>query len=259
MAGSPVVLSRAGPITIITIDRPARLNALDHAARLAMAEAFDAFAADPDQWVAIVTATGDRAFSAGLDLTELGGTLPDMPSSGFGGLTDRLDLTKPVIAAVNGLAAGGGFELALACDIVIAAEHAWFALPEPDVGLAALAGGLIRLSRALGEKRATEIALTRRRVAAAEALALGLVTAVVPIANLHDAALTLARQLCTAGPLAMRATKQVLQRSLGTPLTEAIRDQWTYPAVTELLASAEPAQGALAFAEKRRPDWSGRE
>ena len=254
----PVLVSRAGPVTTITIDRPERMNALDYAARVAMAEAFDAFAADPSQWVAIVTASGDRAFSAGLDLKELGaaaGNMPEMPPSGFGGLTDRMDLAKPVIAAVNGLAAGGGFELALACDIVVAADHAWFALPEPDVGLAALAGGLVRLARAVGEKRATEIALTRRRIPAAEALVLGLVTDVVAASDLQETARALARQLCAAGPLAQRATKQIIQRSLGTTLAEAMRAQWSYPAVEALLASSEPAEGARAFVEKRSADW----
>ncbi|HEY0106242.1 MAG TPA: enoyl-CoA hydratase-related protein, partial [Rhizomicrobium sp.] len=153
-------VEREGRLTIVTLNRPEVMNALHAPAHAELAQVFDDFAADPDAWVAIVTGAGERAFSAGNDLkvTAAGGgsagtVLPRHPS-GFGGLASRFDLDKPLIAAVNGIAMGGGFEIALACDIILAADGAVFALPEPRVGLAALAGGLHRLPRVIGAKRA---------------------------------------------------------------------------------------------------------
>ncbi len=142
-------------------ERPEVLNALHAEAHEELDKVFNDFAADPEQWVAIVTGAGERAFSAGNDLkvTAAGGRKP-WPASGFAGLTQRFDLDKPVIAAVNGIAFGGGFEIALACDIIIAADTAVFALPEPRVGLAALAGGLHRLPREIGAKQALGMILT---------------------------------------------------------------------------------------------------
>src|SRR5579859_7291729 len=165
-------VERDGRITLITLNRPQVLNALHPPAHLELAAIFDEFSADPTQWVAILTGSGKRAFCAGSDLkvppasdTRVQGLAP---GAGFGGLTARFDLNKPVIAAVNGLAMGGGFELALACDLIVAAENATFALPEPKVGLAALAGGLLRLPRQIGLKQAMGLILTGRRVSAAE-------------------------------------------------------------------------------------------
>src|SRR6201996_3637812 len=178
-------VEREGRLTIVTLNRPEVMNALHAPAHAELAEVFDAFAADPEQWVAIVTGAGEKAFSAGNDLkvTAAGGgsagtVLPRHPS-GFGGLVSRFDLDKPLIAAVNGIAMGGGFEIALACDIVVAAETATFALPEPRVGLAALAGGLHRLPRTIGDKRALGMILTGRRVSAKEGQTLGFVNDVV--------------------------------------------------------------------------------
>src|SRR6185295_12906210 len=147
-----------------------------------LGDVFDNFAADPDQWVAIITGAGERAFSAGNDLkvTAAGGPRGSTHPSGFGGVVSRFDLDKPLIAAVNGIAMGGGFEIALACDLIIAADTAIFALPEPRVGLAALAGGLHRLPREIGTKRALGMILTGRRVSAAEGKSLGFVNDVVP-------------------------------------------------------------------------------
>ena len=176
MAYEFVRVTRDGPITTITINRPEVMNALHSDAHFELAEVFDAFAADKDQWVGIVTGAGERAFSAGNDLKHqaTGGKMGS-PPSGFAGLTSRFDLNKPLIAAVNGVAMGGGFEIALACDIIIASETAVFALPEPRVGLAALAGGLHRLPRQIGLKRAMSMILTGRRVPAAEGKELGFV------------------------------------------------------------------------------------
>ena len=142
MAYEFVRVDREGPVTIVTLNRPEVMNALHSPAHFELDEVFNDFANDPEQWVAIVTGAGDRAFSAGNDLKhQAGGGKMESPPSGFAGLTSRFDLSKPLIAAVNGVAMGGGFEIALACDIILASEAAVFALPEPRVGLAALAGG----------------------------------------------------------------------------------------------------------------------
>src|SRR3546814_501275 len=154
-----------------------------------LAKIFDNLAADPELWGAIITVAGDRAFSAGNDLRwQAEGNKIEVPPSGFAGLTARYDLNKPVIAAVNGVAMGGGFEIALACDLIIASDKALFALPEPRDGLAALAGGLHRLPRQIGTKQAMGMILTGRRVDAAEGKELGFVNEVVPAAELLDAA-----------------------------------------------------------------------
>ncbi|MFN9925817.1 MAG: enoyl-CoA hydratase-related protein, partial [Phenylobacterium sp.] len=167
MAYQYIKVDREGPVTIFTLNRPEVMNALHSPAHFEMHEALDAFAADPEQWVGIVTGAGERAFSAGNDLKhQASGGKMGNPASGFAGLTSRFDLAKPLIAAVNGVAMGGGFEIALACDIIIASDQAVFSLPEPRVGLAALAGGLHRLPRAIGTKRAMAMILTARRVSA---------------------------------------------------------------------------------------------
>ncbi|MBX3707519.1 MAG: enoyl-CoA hydratase/isomerase family protein, partial [Pseudomonadales bacterium] len=166
-------------ILTVTLERPERLNALHPPANAELGRVFDDFAADDDLWVAIITGRG-RGFSAGNDLRYQaeGGERVPMPR-GFGGLTSRFDLTKPVLAAVNGVAMGGGFEIALACDLIIASDQATFALPEPKVGLAALAGGLNRLPRQIGVKRALGMILTGRHVSAREGYELGFVNEVV--------------------------------------------------------------------------------
>ncbi|MEC8792955.1 MAG: enoyl-CoA hydratase-related protein, partial [Pseudomonadota bacterium] len=172
---------RDGHVLTITINRPERMNALHSPAHYEMDALFNEFESDPDLWVAILTGAGERAFSAGNDLRwQAEGGTRDRPASGFGGLTSRFDRTKPLIAAVNGVAMGGGFEMALACDVIIAAENARFALPEPRVGLAALAGGLHRLPRMIPLKRAMGMILTGRHVPAPEGMELGFVTELVP-------------------------------------------------------------------------------
>src|SRR5580698_8697866 len=182
-------VERDGRLTIVTLNRPQVMNALHAPAHAELAEVFDAFAADPEQWVAIVTGAGDRAFSAGNDLKHqaTGGKMGS-PPSGFAGLTSRYDLTKPVIAAVTAVAMRGGFEIALACDLIIASDKAVFALPEPKVGLAALAGGVHRLPRTIGLKRAMGMILTARRVSAKEGLELGFVNEVAAPGDLMAAA-----------------------------------------------------------------------
>src|SRR6187455_1961399 len=158
-----------GRVRIVTINRPEVMNALHSEAHWELDGVWNEFAADPELWVGIITGAGARAFSAGNDLkVQAAGRRGPRPRTGFAGLTSRFDLTKPLIAAVNGVAMGGGFEIALACDVIVASENAVFALPEPRVGLAALAGGLHRLPRAIGVKRAMAMILTARRVSAHE-------------------------------------------------------------------------------------------
>ncbi|MCA6296456.1 MAG: enoyl-CoA hydratase/isomerase family protein [Phenylobacterium sp.] len=260
MAYEHIRVDREGHVTIITLNRPDVMNALHSPAHFEMHEALDAFAADPEQWVGIITGAGERAFSAGNDLKHqaTGGEMRS-PPTGFAGLTSRFDLNKPLIAAVNGVAMGGGFEIALACDIIVAAEGAVFALPEPRVGLAALAGGLHRLPRAIGVKRAMGMILTGRRVSAAEGAELGFVNEVVPAAELMAAARRWAGQIAELSPMSVRASKEAVFKGLDEPTLEAaIKGQNRYPAVSALFTSEDFVEGPLAFSQKRAPNWKGR-
>ncbi|RAK58436.1 enoyl-CoA hydratase [Phenylobacterium hankyongense] len=260
MAYEFIQVEREGPVTTVTLNRPEVMNALHSPAHFELADAFDAFAADPEQWVAIVTGAGERAFSAGNDLKhQAGGGKMESPPSGFAGLTSRFDLTKPLIAAVNGVAMGGGFEIALACDLIIAADTATFALPEPRVGLAALAGGLHRLPRQIGTKRALSMILTGRRVTAAEGRELGFVAEVVPAAELMAAARRWAAQIVELSPMSVRASKEAVYKGLDEPTLEAaIKGQNRYPAVAALFRSEDFVEGPMAFSQKRPPQWKGR-
>jgi crotonobetainyl-CoA hydratase len=255
-----VRIVREDKLTLITLDRPEVLNALHPPAHHELAEVFDWFASDPEQWVAIITGCGERAFCAGNDLKYRSsvGRQP-MPASGFAGLTSRFDLDKPVIAAVNGLALGGGFELALACDIVIADEQAQFGLPEVGVGLAALAGGLHRLPLQVGLKAAMGIALTGRRLTASELHRLGGVNEVMPAGKALTGARRWAEEILRAAPLAVRATKQAMLHGPGQiNLKDAMANQETLPAVLAMRASEDAIEGPNAFAEKRLPQWRAR-
>ena len=250
-------IDKSDHIMTVTLNRPNRLNALHPPANVELGEVFDDFAADDDMWVAIITGAG-RGFSAGNDLRYQaeGGKRMPIPK-GFAGLTSRFDLLKPVIAAVNGVSMGGGFEIALACDLIIASEKALFALPEPKVGLAALAGGLNRLPRQIGAKRALGMILTGRHVSAEEGKELGFVNAVVPHKKLMDEARDWANQICQCAPLSIRASKDVVYRSLSTAsLEESIRA--SYDSVKAMAKSEDFIEGPKAFAEKRPPNWQGR-
>lgn len=249
---------RDGKVLTVTIERPERMNALHPPANHELAKTFDEFAADPDLWVAIITGAGDRAFSAGNDLkyqAEVGRV--EIPSTGFAGLTSRFDLIKPVIAAVGGVAMGGGFEIALACDLIVASENAVFALPEPRVGLLAGAGGVHRLPRQIGLKRAMGMILTGRRVSAAEGLQLGFVNDVVPAGELMAAARRWAEMILECAPLSVRASKQCVLDGIDIPgLEKAMTAQ--YEEVDTLFRSEDFVEGPRAFAEKRPPQWKGR-
>ncbi|HIF91681.1 MAG TPA: enoyl-CoA hydratase [Myxococcales bacterium] len=249
-----------GQIFTVTINRPERMNALHWKANAELATVFDEFDSNPDLWVAIITGAGDRAFSAGNDLKyqaqEAGGELNTGPETGFAGLTARYDCLKPIIAAVNGVAMGGGFEIALACDLIIASDKAIFALPEPRVGLAALAGGIHRLPRVIGLKRAMGMMLTGRRVGAEEGERLGFVNEVTAPDDLMAAARRWADQIVECAPLSVRATKQAALAGLKHGLIEDAMAEH-YPAIRELFKSEDFVEGPLAFAEKRPPQWKG--
>jgi enoyl-CoA hydratase/carnithine racemase len=257
-------VAREGRLTIVTLNRPEVMNALHADAHYELGKVFDDFAADPEQWVGIVTGAGERAFSAGNDLKVTaagGGSSRSLgPSSGgFAGLTSRFDLEKPLIAAVNGIAMGGGFEIALACDIILASETAVFALPEPRVGLAALAGGLHRLPREIGTKRAMGMILTGRRVSAAEGKELGFVNEVVAPGELMTRARALAGEIMALSPMSIRASKQAVYQGLTEPSVEAaLKNQNGYPAIAAMYRSEDLREGPKAFAEKRPPQWKGK-
>jgi enoyl-CoA hydratase/carnithine racemase len=250
---------REGALTIITIERPEVMNSLHPPANAELAAVFDDFVADPEQWVAIITGAGDRAFSAGNDLKyqASGGDMSGQPKAGFGGLTSRYDNPKPVIAAVNGVAMGGGFEIALACDLIVASENAVFALPEPRVGLAALAGGIHRLPREIGMKQAMGMLLTGRRVPAEEGRTLGFVNDVVPAGEALEGAKAWAKQILECAPLSVRGSKQAAMEGMGAAsLEDAIRGK--YEQIQAMYKSADFVEGPRAFAEKRAPDWQGK-
>src|SRR5437868_9885320 len=252
-------VTRKGPITIVTLSRPEVYNALHTDAHNELHEVFNDFAADPDQWVAIVTGAGDKAFCAGNDLKwQAAGGKRGWDKGGFGGLTARFDCDKPIIAAVNGVAMGGGFEIALACDLIIASDNATFALPEPHVGLAALAGGLQRLPRQIGLKRAMGMILTARHVIAKEGFELGFVNEVVPLNQLMETAERWAETIAKNSPMSIRASKQAIQKGLAVSLEQAMAEQREYPAVKAMAASQDYIEGPKAFSEKRPPKWLGR-
>ena len=242
----------------VVLNRPEVLNALHPPAHAELNRVFDAFAADTELWIAVVRGAGERAFCAGSDLkvrAKTGGV--EFPAGGFAGITHRFDLDKPVVAGVNGFALGGGLEIVLACDIVIAADHAEFGFPEPLVGLVAASGGVHRLVRQIPLKQAMDLLLTGRRISAAEALRLGIVSEVVRADQLDKTVDRRVDEILRCAPLSVRATKQIAQRSLDhASLADALNAD--YPAVAAMLASEDAQEGQEAFVEKREPKWRGR-
>jgi enoyl-CoA hydratase/carnithine racemase len=251
-------VERDGHVLIVTLERPERMNALHSPAHFELDQVWNDFEADPDLWIGILTGAGERAFSAGNDLKfQAEGGTREKPASGFGGLASRFNRTKPIIAAVNGVAMGGGFELALACDVIIAAENARFALPEPRVGLAALAGGLHRLPRMIPQKQAMGMILTGRHVPAAEGYELGFVTQLVAEGEALNAAKAFAAQVEECSPVSIRTSLDVVREGLKHASVEDAM-QAEYESVKVLWGSEDMVEGPLAFAQKRKPQWKGR-
>jgi crotonobetainyl-CoA hydratase len=250
-----------GQVLVITLDRP-KANAIDVPTSRALYAAFDRLRSEPGLRVAVLTGAGDRFFSAGWDLKAAAGgeeIEADHGPGGFAGLTEFFDIGKPVIAAVNGLALGGGFELVLAADLVVAAEHAEFALTEVRLGLVPDAGGLLRLPSRLPRPIALECLLTGRRISAAEAARWGLVNQVVRAERLMQAALELARAICASAPLSVAAALEVLRATEGAGLADGYRimRSGALPAYQRMLDSDDAREGVRAFAERRPPRWAG--
>jgi enoyl-CoA hydratase len=242
-------IERRGTLTIVTIDRPEVRNAIDPETMAGLVAAFLEAERDPEVRAVILTGAGDRAFCAGMDLKAFAeGSVPVGDGPGLEFFTDRL-YPKPVIAAVNGAAVGGGFELAMACDLIVAADHTRFGLPEIRRGMVA-AGGGTRLPRRIPLAIALEMGLTGEYIGAERALALGLVNRVVPAGDLLDSAVELAGMAARNAPLALAVTKKLMLAEAEGASLEAIAAE-----SKAVFASADAMEGARAFAEKREPRW----
>ncbi len=253
-----ITTEKRGNILLVTMNRPEVYNAVHAEMHQEMSDCWDAFAADPDLWVAVLTGAGDKAFTAGNDLkATASGSKKGLPPSGFAGLSSRFDLEKPIIAAVNGFAMGGGFETALSCDIILASENAKFALPEVKVGFFASASGVQRLSRYIGRLAAQEMMITGRTILADEALRLGCVNEVVPHDTLMDRAMALAEQICTVSPSSVKATKRILN---SMAVADGLPESLEYSRVVQgdLAKTEDFKEGVQAFVEKRKPNWVNR-
>jgi len=250
-------------VTTITIDRPEVMNCVNPVVSREMSTVINSFDEDPDQWICVITGTGDRAFSAGNDLKwQASHTKEEMAEAskgikgGFGGITSRFDCFKPFIAAVNGLALGGGFEIALACDIIIAAEDAYFGLPEPRVGLWPGAGGVYRLSRQIPYHAAMSVVIAQRNLTAQQALAYGVVNEVVPREDLMKTVDQYIEDILVGSPLSVRACKEAAIKGAHMSLEEAMAAR--LPGQIALGSSQDAIEGPLAFSEKRKPKWTGK-
>lgn len=260
-----VLFEQRGHVAYITLNRPQVLNALDLRTHEELAAVWDRFEQDPTIWIGVLSGAGERAFSVGQDLKELvartdaGESASSFGSKGRPGwprLTERFGLTKPIVARVNGLALGGGFELALACDIVVAAADAEFALPEARLGLIAGAGGVFRLSRQLPLRTALGYLLTGRRIGAARAFELGLINEVARPGDLDACVQSWVDDLLACAPLSLRAIKEAALASGTLPLDRAFETR--FESERRRRDSIDCREGPRAFVEKRKPVWQGR-
>lgn len=255
-----------GPVRLITIDRPTKMNSLDFEANDELVQVWRDFAADDGARVAVITGAGDQAFCAGADLKtytmafartaapEFRRRFTDGP--GFGGITRNLDIDKPIVAAINGYAISGGFELALACDIRLCSPNAQFALQDVKWGFHACDGGLVRLPRIVGMGHAMDIVLSGERVDAEHALRIGLVNRIHPAGELLQRALDYAQMLARRAPLAQRLAKDVMRRTAGMDLAEALRLESS--SFHDLAHTEDLAEGTSAFAQRREAQFKGR-
>jgi len=263
---SDIAVERHGAVTLLRIERAAKMNSLDFAANDALVGVWRAFAADPEARVAVITGAGEQAFCAGADLKTYTIDFATRPAPefrqrftdgpGFGGITRNLDIDKPILAAVNGFAISGGFELALACDLRFCSPNAEFALQDVKWGFHACDGGLVRLPQIVGLGNAMEIVLSGERIGAEHALRIGLVNRILPQAELLAAAMDYAAMLARRAPLAQRFAKDVMRRSMAMPLAEALRLESR--SFYDLGQTGDIREGTTAFREKREARFEGR-
>lgn len=257
-----IIFERSGRMAIITLNRPEAMNAINAKIWIELSNALEELAHDPELWVGIITGAGDRSFCAGADLKEMSaGTLEpteEMSKWGFAGIV-RHHISKPIIAAVNGFALGGGTEIALSCDLVVSSEKASFGLPEVKLGIVAGAGGLLRLPRQIPLKVAMHAILTGEPISALEAERWGLVNQVVPHDQVLEAAKALAEKIIANDPVAVMTSKEIVYRGLDQSLNfppDAWKVNEEYIAIMK--KSEDDKEGRRAFAKKRQPGWKGK-
>jgi len=257
---SEIEYSKEGRVATFRINRPEKMGILDVKGMQLLTKAFVNFRGDDDLWVGILTGTGEEVFSAGVDIDTYLGLVRSTsdhkwkrPSAIMRGL---LQIDKPLIAACNGLTIGGGFELALACDIMIAADNARFGLPETRIRICPGGGGTVRLPSLIPRKLAAEMLFTGKTIDAQEAYRIGLVNKVVPLSRLLIEARDMANSICDSSPIAVRYAKQLMTRGKDLPIEEALRIEDDFQ--TLIMRTMDFEEGLKAFKEKRKPEWQGK-